>query len=92
MGKLMDLLKDACQHPNYIATKVPVGYEFHVTHRCKECGNILYEKRIYDADCIETTIIDEVYFLLYTRKGRLSLLKEALLEAGITPPECWRST
>jgi hypothetical protein len=90
MGKIMDLLKGACQHSEYKATKTPIGLEHSVTTWCKECGNLLYEKRIYAVDCIETTIVDEVYFLLYTRKGRLSLLKEALLEAGVTPPECWK--
>ena len=66
----------------------PHGSELSV--HCDECGALLWGwERLAHEIKPRVFISDDVYELLYTRKGRLTLVKEALIARGWPTPELW---
>lgn len=73
---------------NFTQTDLDDGTRVTVVN-CKDCGNILYERRIYADLTTFTCVVDDVYELLYTKKGKQTLLWEAVTARGMPIPAHW---
>jgi hypothetical protein len=71
-------------------TETKDGDRLHLEVRCDCCGTSLYS-RVHDL--VTNTIIrhihNDIYELLYMRKGRLKLVIEALKNRGWPVPNIW---
>lgn len=69
------------------------GHRTELRVTCDECGALLWG---WDRADHETQLhkfyYDDVYELLYTRKGRMVLVKEALAARGWPVPDLWERT
>jgi hypothetical protein len=66
------------------------------TRVCDDCDATLsYESVRYRPDgCgieVQCSVVDDIYEMLYTKKGRLALVKETLTKKGIQIPWFWVS-
>lgn len=81
----------ACFHDcEYDATEVPEPDGSRTTTAvCRECSTTLWEKTHRPDGTVTRLVHDHVYELLYTRKGRLVLAREALKVRGWPEPSAW---